>query len=142
MRKTSRTFLKVGAILGIILGVLAIIGGIVSAVIGKVRPDNEMLKPFYEIINQYFKGNISTFQNLAFTWGITIILCGICSIVSSVFAFIARNKPTNGMFITVIVLSACGGSAFATLGGIFGLIANAQERRAKLAEQPQDNQAQ
>ena len=42
------------------------------------------------------------------------------------------------MFITVIVLSAFGGSAFATLGGIFGLIANAQERRAKL----ENNQAQ
>jgi len=139
MRKTSRTFLKVGSILGFIFGVLILILAVVMLVVGKTK-DPDLLQGFSEIIQNMFNGSLAKFQDAAFIYGIFLLICGICSFVSGVFCAIARNKHSLGMLITVIVLCALGGSIFGLLGAIFGLVANGQE--AKQQAQPQDNQMQ
>lgn len=140
MRNTSRAFLKVGSILGFVFGAIFVVLGIACAIVGKTT-NYDLIKPFEDIIVNFFNGSIAKFQQAAFAYGIVLILCGFCSIASGVLCAIARNKRSAGTFITVIVLCALGGSVFGLLGAIFGLIANGQENRGQNA-QPQDNQMQ
>ena len=137
MRKTSKTFLTVGAILGFVFGAIFAILGITLAVVGKTN-DPQMLEPFQSFIDSMYGGSVAKFQQAALVYGITLVICGICSIVSGVFCHISKNKRSAGMFVAVIVLCALGGSIFGLLGAIFGLIANGQENR----QQPQNGQMQ
>lgn len=133
MRRLSRTFLMVGAILSIVFGVLIFISGIGFMLASQASLGDEILAYFDFFFNTICKGDFGLFKALAVVYAVLFIFAGICSVICSVFAFISRNKPTKGMFITVLVLSVLGGSTFCTLGAIFGLIANGQEKRAQLA---------
>ena len=128
MRRTSRAFLQVGAILGIIAGILLLIFGALMIAASFAKPGDEFLKIFEAVIKVYFNNRVDLFLKAAMAYGIALVICAICAIVSAVFCFIAKGKPTKSNFIVVIVLSLLGGSVFATLGGIFGLIAQAQAR--------------
>lgn len=132
MRKTSRAFLTVGAILGIIAGLLLIIVGILMVMASFAKPTDELIKIFDAVIKAYFNGSIDAFQKSAMVYGIVVVICSICALASAVFCFMAKRKPALGTLVAVIILSALGGSVFATLGGIFGLIANSQEKRAQV----------
>ena len=140
MRRTSRAFLNVGTILGFILGGLMIIAAIAAIFVGTTK-DYHVIEPFSELINKFFNSDVQKFQNTALVYGVLALIGGLFSIASAVLCIVARNKPKQGLFITVIVLCAIGGSVFGLLGAIFGLIANAQENRQQI-NQPQDNQMQ
>ena len=154
MRKTSRSFLTVGTILGFVFGALMIIAGFVGILLGTTK-NPDLIEPFLELINQFFKGSVQKFQDAALVYGVFVLLAGMCSIASGVLCIIAKGKPKKGLLITVIVVCAMGGSAFGALGAIFGLVANGQDsRRQQQApyyeqpapqpepEQPKDDQAQ
>lgn len=130
MRRTSRSFLKVGTILGFIIGGLLLIVGFVAIFVGTTR-DYKVIEPYVDLINQFFGGSVKRFQDAATFYGVFAIIAGLSSIASAIFCIIARNKPQKGLFITVIVLCAIGGSVFGLLGAIFGLVANAQEKRVQ-----------
>ena len=137
MRRTSRSFLQVGAILGIVFGSFFLIAGFLMVLASTAKVGDSVLEMFESIVEVYFKNDWSLFLRIAPIYAVIFLVAAVCSIVSSIFAFISRNKPTKSNLIVVIVLSALGGSAFATLGAIFGLIANAQQNRAQL-EQKQE----
>ena len=148
MRRTSRSFLKVGTILGFIIGALLLIVGPIALFVGTTK-DYKVIEPWSELINQFFGGNIKRFQDAAVAYGVMAVIAGLCSIASAIFCIIARNKPQKGLFVAIIVLCAIGGSVFGLLGAIFGLIANAQEKRAQQPapvveqqEEPKEEQAQ
>ena len=129
MRKTSRTFLTLGTVFGFIFGILFLILGAVFAVVGKMKVDQNYIQAFQELIVKNFGGDIEKFRGAVFAYGIIFIIMGLCSIASGVLCIIAKPKPKMGNLIAVIVVTALGGSIFGLLGGIFGLIANAQENR-------------
>ena len=153
MRRTSRAFLNVGIILGFVFGGLLIVAAFAGIFIGTTK-EFKFIEPFEELINRFFSGSIQKFQNAALTYGVFVLIAGICSIVSAVFCIVARNKPKQGLLITVIVLCAMGGSAFGLLGAIFGLVANGQDSRRQQSscfeqpapqpepEEPKEDQAQ
>ena len=133
MRKTSRSFLKVGSILGFIFGAILLILGLALMVIGKIELSADLIEAFKNIIIDYYKGSVEKFQTGMFAYGIFLFVAGGCNIAGAVLCAIGRSKPKKGLFITIIVLSAIGGNVFAALGAIFGLVANAQEKRAQQA---------
>lgn len=137
MRKASHAFLKLGAIFGIILGVLYIGLGIAGIIVGKTNLTPELLEAFREVIRMFFNNDPVKFQQGAFLYGVILLIAGIASFASAIICIMAKNQKKNGLYITVIVLALIGGSAFGVLGAIFGLVANGQDNRAKL-NQPKE----
>jgi len=126
MRKTSRTFLTVGSVLGFIFGALFLIAGISLAVVGKA--DTEFLKNFQDIISKSFNGSVEKFQNFCFIYGVTMLVSAACRIAGAIFCIITKKKPTIPNCVVVMVLSVLGGGIFSLLGGIFGLVATAKKQ--------------
>ena len=126
MRKTSRTFLTVGSVLGFIFGALFLIAGISLAVVGKA--DTEFLKNFQDIISKSFNGSVEKFQNFCFIYGVTMLVSAACRIAGAIFCIITKKKPTIPNCVVVMVLSVLGGGIFSLLGGIFGLVATARKQ--------------
>ena len=130
MRKTSQTFLKVGATLGIIFGIIMGILGIILLVIGKMEINADYLKAFQDIIVNSYNGNVQAFRDAMVGYGVYLMIAGIASIASAVLCIVCRNNHAMGVFIAAIVLCAIGDNIFGLLGAIFGLVANAQEKNA------------
>lgn len=141
MKNLSRTFLLIGAILSILSFFGFIIGGATCMYVAGHISDEVLKEAFKNIWNQLVGDNdaqkleclrliLKTLGGLMIFWSLITIPAAICS-------FAARNKPTTGMLVAVIVLGVLSGtSVFVILGGIFGLIGNNQERnRQRLAEQ-------
>lgn len=137
MRKASHAFLKLGAIFGIILGVLYIGLGIAGIVLGKTNLTPELLEALKDVIKMFFNNDPAKFQQGAFLYGVILLIAGIASIASAIICIVAKNQKKNGLYLTVIILALIGGSAFGVLGAIFGLVANSQENKAKL-NQPRE----
>ena len=130
MRKTSQTFLKVGATLGIIFGIIFAIFGAILLVIGKMEVNADYLKAFQDIIINNYNGNVQAFRNAMVGYGVYLIIAGLASIASAVLCIVCRNNHAMGVYIAAIVLCAIGDNIFGLLGAIFGLVANAQEKNA------------
>lgn len=128
MRKTSRTFLTVGSVLGFIFGALFLILGLSLAVVGKMKVDTEFLNNFQDIIAKSFNGSVAKFQNFCFIYGVAILVSAACRIAGAIFCIITKKKPTIPNCVVVMVLSVLGGGIFSLLGGIFGLVATARKQ--------------
>ena len=127
MRKTSRSFLTVGTVLGFIFGAIFFIFGIILAVVGKMKVDQNFVEAFKDIIVNNFKGDVNKFQAFCFTYGVTLIIAALARIAGGVFCIITKAKPKTVNCVVTIVLMAIGGGVFGLLGAIFALIANAKK---------------
>ena len=136
MRKASRILFLIGAILAI-LGFFAFIGlGIFMLVLyGMVgEPDAPAwLAELLQKIAQEFK--TTTPQNLLAACGALFLVFSLFSIPAAVLSFICKGKEKAGLglIIPAMALSLFAGSTLSVLGGIFGIIACAQENKAASA---------
>ena len=131
MRRLSNTFLTVGMILAIILGVTFLSAAIVLFIMASPVCENVLRKIIEEIPDKGDK-TIETIilvvQGLLIGWGVGCIFVGGFAIPSAIVASKAKKNPTDGLLIANIVLG-CFGSSFNIAGGILGLIYNARVRR-------------
>ena len=132
MRRVSNIMLRIGMILSIVCTVLLVISAaslIVVGVSGAVRE---------AIINGVNNGDIRSdlspegaamlVQSMALSGGITCAIFAIICVISAVVSSQDLREPTKNRHIACIILGAFS-TGLATLGGIFGLIADGQENR-------------
>jgi hypothetical protein len=132
MRNVSRTFLIVGAIISILAIFLYIGGAFAMIYTSKNLSDSYIMDAFKEIWSKILGDTdaekIQFIRLVLFGSGITMIVASVFMIPTAIFCFMARSNPTQGNLILVIVFGVLTGDAFVILAGIFGLIANSQER--------------
>ena len=135
MRNTSRTFLLIGGILAIISAFSLIITACVFFYLSSNANDEMLL----DIFSPFFNGipgntdadKLVIIRSMLMGGGIGLFIVMVLSIILSIVCFTARNKKTTGPFVSVIIFSAFAGGVFSLLGGIFGLVANGIENKAK-----------
>ena len=138
MRRVSNIMLRIGMILSIVCTVLLVISAaslIVVGVSGAVRE---------AIINGVNNGDIRSdlspegaamlVQSMALSGGITCAIFAIICVISAVVSSQDLREPTKNRHIACIILGAFS-TGLATLGGIFGLIADGQENRRTQRQQ-------
>lgn len=132
MRRVSNIMLRIGMILSIICTVLLVISAATLIVVG-VSPAVRQL-----IIDGVNNGDIHSdlspegaavlVQSMALSYGITCAILAIVCVISAVISSQDLREPTKNRHIACIILGAFS-TGLATLGGIFGLIADSQDRR-------------
>ena len=126
MKNASKTMFNVGAIINIVylgLGALLTVLGIILIIVGAVGGDEAILAT----------------GSSALGWGIYLL---VAAILCFVFVGKARKELANensqnlAPFIITIVFGAISSNPFYILAGIFGIIAESQERNAKAEQEP------
>ncbi|MBQ9448350.1 MAG: hypothetical protein IJU60_00560 [Acholeplasmatales bacterium] len=139
MRTASRTLLLVGAILSIVcILTFLIIGGVFSFV-GSLSVE-EIVKGINDgSINSSFEGTVQEQAEaikLTFTViGVVFLVLGVCCIPNAVLGFMGMKKRVNAFYVCNIVFGALSGTVVTILGGIFGLVANAQEANQQVVSE-------
>ena len=139
MRTASRTLLLVGAILSIVcILTFLIIGGVFSFV-GSLSVE-EIVKGINDgSINSSFEGTVQEQAEaikLTFTvLGVVFLVFGVCCIPNAVLGFMGMKKRVNAFYVCNIVFGALSGTVVTILGGIFGLVANAQEANQQVVSE-------
>ena len=139
MKKASRILLLVGAIVSIFY---VVVFGILSIVFGILGSDTAK----QVVIDGLKDGSITTsiqgtpeevaaaLQAVFSALSIVFVLFMIASIACAVISFIARAKQNRPMYIVAIVFAVISGTVFGIPGGIFGIVALAQESKANAIE--------
>ena len=132
MRRVSNIMLRIGMILSIICTILLVISAALLIVVG-VSPAVRQL-----IIDGVNNGDIHSdlspesaallVQSMALSGGITCAILAIVCVISAVISSQDLREPTKNRHIACIILGVFS-TGLATLGGIFGLIADGQENR-------------
>ena len=122
MRKLSKTFLTISAVLSFIaIGLFFILGivFIVSGVFGGEAIANS---------NQGQGGEIGGAALLGSMIGAAVVMffLAIFSLISGIVSLKARANPTKGNLIVAIIFAAISCTELGILGGIFVLVANAR----------------
>ena len=121
MKNASRTMYNVGGIVNVAylaLGAILFILGLILVIVGSVNNDAAVLSS----------------GSSALGWGIYLLVAAILC-----FVFVGKakkeladeNTQNNGPFIVTIVFGAISSNPFYVLAGIFGLIAESQERNGQ-----------
>ena len=139
MRTASRTLLLVGAILSIVCILTFLILGGVFSFVGSLSVE-EIVKGINDgSINSSFEGTVQEQAEaikLTFTViGVVFIVLGVCCIPNAVLGFMGMKKRVNAFYVCNIVFGALSGTVVTILGGIFGLVANAQEANQQVVSE-------
>ena len=131
MRRVSNIMLRIGMILSIICVVLLAISAALLIVVGASPAVREA------IITGVNNGDIHSdlspegaamlVQTMALIYGITCAIFAVVCVISAVVSSQDLREPTKNRHIACIILGAFS-TGLATLGGIFGLIADSQDR--------------
>ena len=126
MKKASEVMYRIGRIVAIILiPVFAIVSGIylTLGIIDIIREGEEWTHLIGESVR----------------YGIHCILCVVALIIISIFyKKMAEDQKDKVPHIVLIVFGVIGSNPFLILGGIFGLVAIAQDGEEKPAEEPKE----
>ena len=132
MRKASNILLKIGMILNIVLAVLLVVSAALSIVVGVSSAIHEMI--IDGVNNGDIQSNLTAeqaailVQSLALSFGICSAIFAVVATIGAVISSQTLREPTKGRYIACIVLGAFA-SNVTTVGGVFGLIADGQDRR-------------
>lgn len=136
MKRLSKTFLRVGGIIDIVVAGSFLIAAIIFAVLASPVFTDVFVRGFENGTAQTSASG--TPEEKAFAVQIVFLTLAIvfftvvgCGIVGSVFSFKAAANYNRKMLITNIVLGFVLGSKFSSAGGILGVIALAREERNK-----------
>lgn len=126
MKNTSRTMYNIGGIINVVylgLGALLFVLGLILAIVGVATEDP----------------SIASAGGTALGWGIYFL---VSAILCFVFVGKAKKELADGNsqnltpFIITIVFGAISSNPFYVLAGIFGIIAESQEKNQKAKEEP------
>ena len=132
MRSASKIILIVGSIISIVVALIFFILGGVFAAAGAV--------PTEEIVAQIQQGTITTtlpgtvqeqaeaFKVMSTGLGVFFIVVAVFNVLNTIFGFVANAKKTTGLHVCNIVFGVLSLTEVNLVGGIFGLIANGQEK--------------
>ena len=134
MKRLSKSFLRVGGIIDIVMAGCFFIAVIVFAILASPIFTDIFVKAFED--GSAHSSASGTPEQL--TFALQLVFMGLaigftfgvaCGIVGAIFSFKAVKFYTRKMLITNIVLGSCIGSGFSTAAGILGVIALAREAR-------------
>ena len=126
MKNTSRTMYNIGGIINVVylgLGALLFVLGLILAIVGVASEDP----------------SIASAGGTALGWGIYFL---VSAILCFIFVGKAKKELADGNsqnftpFIITIVFGAISSNPFYVLAGIFGIIAESQEKNQKAKEEP------
>ena len=127
MRKASNIILLISAILVILCTILYVVFGAVFIWLGSTPEGAQELAKNAGLGDGPY--DPAVLQALAVFLGVVLIFAAIFAVVDAVMCFLARGRQTKGLYIATIVFGVLSGFALSLLGGIFGLVANAQESK-------------
>ena len=139
MKKASRILLLVGAIVSIfyvvVFGILSIVFGIFGSDAAKQAIIDGLNDGSIKTSIQGTPEEIaSALQAVFAALSVVFVLFMIASIACAVISFIARAKQNRPMYIVAIVFAVISGTLFGIPGGIFGIVALAQENKPSTIE--------
>ena len=138
MRRVSNIMLRIGMILSIICTVLLVISAASLIVVGVSSAVREAI--IDGVNNGDIRSDLSPegaaalVQGMSLAGGITCAIFSIICVISAVVSSQDLREPTKNRHIACIILGAFS-TGLATLGGIFGLIADGQENRRAQRQQ-------
>ena len=132
MRNVSRVFLLIGGILAIV----SIFAGLGTAAFffQASQSSDETIHAIISPYDSFIPGDTLAerieFARVALKYmGVFMIVLSLLSIPTAIIAFSSRAKKSQGLFITALIFGVITGTTFVILGAIFGLVANASERK-------------
>ena len=137
MKKASKILFLIGGIVTILAAIAFLVIGILGFAAGALATAADAPDFVKEIIAEIQKDfpsyTIAQIADLLKTVGAIFIVLFVTAVASVVLSFICASKQYRPLplLIVAMVFAAAGGSPLSILGGIFGIINWAQERKAQ-----------
>ena len=140
MRKASQILLLIGAIISIVVTVIFLVLAGFFMISGTSAEAKQIIAE--GIRNGSITVNVpgavteaekvEAVQATYVVLGVMFIFFALFGIVNTVLAFISRSKKSTGLFVCNIVFGFLSGTEVTLLGGIFGLVANSNEKNSQV----------
>ena len=137
MKKASKILFLIGAIVTILAAIVFIVIGIVALAAGAAAGGADAPEWVQKLVQQIMADNpgitLQQVIDLLKTTGYIFIVLFVAAVASVVLSFICASKEYRPLplLIVAMVFAAAGGSPLSILGGIFGIINWAQERKTQ-----------
>ena len=127
MKKASKVLFLIGGIVGILVAIVFLALGIVYLSVGVLATSADIPDWAQKIINEIIA------QNTGYTIGAVLIVFFVLAVAAVVLSFICSSKENRPLALLIVAtaFAVAGGTVFSILGGIFGIINWAQERKAQ-----------
>lgn len=137
MKKASKVLFLIGGIVGILAAIVFLALGIVYLSVGFLATSADIPDWAQKIINEIIAQNpgytIAQVASVLKTIGAVLIVFFVVAVAAVVLSFICSSKEYRPLPLLIVAtaFAAAGGTVFSILGGIFGIINWAQERKAQ-----------
>lgn len=128
MRRLSNVFLKISAILGIVVAVCLSLTAILFFVLGSPALKDEFMENYTG--NLPPEEGVAVIQGMLIGFGVWFLITAALAIASAVVSSKARDSQDKTLLIWAIVLGALSLTEVGIAGGIIGIIATDRERRS------------
>lgn len=132
MRTASRIILIVGSIISIVVALIFFIIGGVFAFAGSVPTEEIVAQLQAGTVTSTFPGTVQeqaeAIKAMSTGLGVFFIIAAVFNVLNTIFGFVANAKKTTGLHVCNIVFGVLSLTEVTLVGGIFGLIANGQEK--------------
>ena len=135
MKKASKVLFLIGGIVGILVAIVFLALGIVYLSVGVLATSADVPEWAQKIINEIIAQNpgytIAQVASVLKTTGAVLIVFFVVAVAAVVLSFICSSKENRPLALLIVAtaFAAAGGTVFSILGGIFGIINWAQERK-------------
>jgi len=137
MKKASKVLFLIGGIVGILAAIAFLAVGIVLLSVGVLATSPDIPDWAQKIINEIIAENpgytITQVANTLKVSGAVLIVFFVVAVAAVVLSFICSSKEYRPLALLIVAtaFAVAGGTVFSILGGIFGIINWAQERKAQ-----------
>lgn len=137
MKKASKVLFLIGGIVGILAAIVFLAVGIVLLSVGVLATSPDIPDWAQKIINEIIAQNpgytITQVADTLKTIGAVLIVFFVLAVAAVVLSFICSSKENRPLALLIVAtaFAVAGGTVFSILGGIFGIINWAQERKAQ-----------
>ena len=137
MKKASKVLFLIGGIVGILAAIVFLALGIVYLSVGFLATSADIPDWAQKIINEIIAQNpgytIAQVASVLKTIGAVLIVFFVVAVAAVVLSFICSSKEYRPLPLLIVAtaFAAAGGTVLSILGGIFGIINWAQERKAQ-----------
>lgn len=137
MKKASKVLFLIGGIVGILVAIVFLALGIVYLSVGVLATSADIPDWAQKIINEIIAQNpgytITQVADILKTMGAVLIVFFVLAVAAVVLSFICSSKENRPLALLIVAtaFAVAGGTVFSILGGIFGIINWAQERKAQ-----------
>ena len=149
MKKAAQIILLIAGILAVVAAFsyfvlsafrFAAAGFYVCIANGTISSVSDVPQTVWDILDALYGGHVTTASDAAsllptyFAYAVGYIIVAILCIPAAVVCFMAKNQHKQGLYIACIVFGVFSTTILPIVGGVFGLIALGQEKKAAEAK--------